>query len=147
MYAPDDGDAAEIIGKNEQIWIYILSRWLGISLVMVGFLAKFSVFKQWLFRGMLKQIQRRWCRNQRAEETNGGAIQINLAYCSAIYHRGLTSTYLGCVEYLQTGMRRSGKWLPCALYRPFHFINQDLFTDAQYFCQRCLKAFWPIDFP
>lgn len=124
-----------------------LSRWLGISLVMVGFLAQFSGFKQWLFRGMLEQIQRRWSRNQRAGETTGGAIQVNLAHCSAIYHRGLTSTYVRCVEYLQIGMRRTGKWLPCSLYRPAHFINQDLFTDAQYFCQRHLKVFWPIDLP
>lgn len=51
----------------------------------------------------------RWRRSQRAGEALGGATQIHLAHCSAIYHIGLTSTYVVRVAYLGTGMRRSGK--------------------------------------
>lgn len=51
----------------------------------------------------------RWNKSQRAGEAVGGAIQIHLAHCSAIYHVGLTSTYVVCAAYLGTAMRHSGK--------------------------------------
>lgn len=49
----------------------------------------------------------RWDKSQRTGEAGGGAIQIHLAHCSAIYHWGLTSMYVVCAAYLGTGMKYS----------------------------------------
>lgn len=60
-------------------------------------------------QGNVRVNPERWSKSQRAGEAVGTAIQIHLAHCSAIYHRGLTSTYVVCAAYLGTGMRQSGK--------------------------------------